>query len=615
MKPTAKQQVVTEQTGWNILFLPVLITAALVPLIVRQVRVNLSEPAALAFGFLTNVDFFSQAKAMVLMVLCVGMAVMTFLYFNELYALKDKRFKLYAGITGVFLLFTLLSSLFSLDMTLSFYGFYDRAEGFFTIACYMLLFLYTACVYRGEKDFYGLIAALCLVTGITAFLGVFQYFGKDLIASPIGKWLVIPAEERSTFSGFDLLYVTGKLYGTFYHYNYVGSFTAMVIPLFSVLMVAVKSKKIKAIIFVFWLAAFWLLLGSTSRAGLTGVAAAAFMAVILFGPALVKQWKLALLTVGALGILAFSLHVVTGGRIFERLPSFVSDGLSVFKSEGDFNYLDHIPIRNLVHNNGDVQLVTQDDAMNISFKNNAIAFTDSKGTPIPYTLTDAAITIDDARYANFLFEIMAFSSQSPYADALVLSIDNDTWFSFKIKENGDLHLMDYVGIEEIELDFAPAVGFNGKERLGSARGYIWSRSIPMLKRYGVLGCGPENFPLRFPQNDLLAKYWAYGTTRIMVDKPHNMYLQTFINCGGVAFVAFLALLVVYIKDSLKLYVFKKAYTTRELLGIGAFLAIIGYIFAGIFNDSVVSVAPIFWIILGVGVGMNRCLTEAENHSA
>ena len=35
------------------------------------------------------------------------------------------------------------------------------------------------------------------------------------------------------------------------------------------------------------------------------------------------------------------------------------------------------------------------------------------------------------------------------------------------------------------------------------------------------------------------------------------------------------------------------------------LAIIGYLGAGFFNDSIVSVAPIFWVLFGVGVAVNQ----------
>lgn len=48
--------------------------------------------------------------------------------------------------------------------------------------------------------------------------------------------------------------------------------------------------------------------------------------------------------------------------------------------------------------------------------------------------------------------------------------------------------------------------------------------------------------------------------------------------------------------------FSKQYTMTDTFGVGTFLGVIGYIGAGFFNDLVVSVAPIFCVALGMGVG-------------
>ena len=79
-----------------------------------------------------------------------------------------------------------------------------------------------------------------------------------------------------------------------------------------------------------------------------------------------------------------------------------------------------------------------------------------------------------------------------------------------------------------------AACLKGKELIGSMRGYIWSRTIPILPHYLVLGAGPDCFLYEFPQDDVLGKLYAYGTGSIVVDKPHNLYLQIFVNEGGIA---------------------------------------------------------------------------------
>jgi O-antigen ligase len=184
-------------------------------------------------------------------------------------------------------------------------------------------------------------------------------------------------------------------------------------------------------------------------------------------------------------------------------------------------------------------------------------------------------------------------------------INNQTAFAFLVKEDNRIHLINLNNKSEMNITYPDTVAFlNGKEKLGSMRGYIWGRAIPMLKDNLILGSGPDTFAFKFPQNDLVGKYSAYDTTTIIVDKPHDLFLQIGLNEGVIALLAFLTIMIIYIVDSLKLYAFKKDYNKNQILGASTCLGVIGYLFAGFFNDSVVSVAPVFWIVLGVGVAIN-----------
>ena len=120
-----------------------------------------------------------------------------------------------------------------------------------------------------------------------------------------------------------------------------------------------------------------------------------------------------------------------------------------------------------------------------------------------------------------------------------------------------------------------------------------------------IGKGPDTFFAEFPQGDLLGKLYAYDTTQMIVDKPHNLYLQIGINEGGIALLAFLVMMIAYVVDSFRLYALRKEYTAQQSIGAAVSLAVIGYLGAGFFNDSIVSVAPIFWALFGVGVAINQ----------
>jgi len=72
-------------------------------------------------------------------------------------------------------------------------------------------------------------------------------------------------------------------------------------------------------------------------------------------------------------------------------------------------------------------------------------------------------------------------------------------------------------------------------------------------------------------------------TDIIVDKPHNMYLQTAINTGMVSLLSLLFVWCVYLLDSIKIYIDGEMNTFEKFLGASAFLSVTGYLAAAIFN--------------------------------
>ena len=107
-----------------------------------------------------------------------------------------------------------------------------------------------------------------------------------------------------------------------------------------------------------------------------------------------------------------------------------------------------------------------------------------------------------------------------------------------VYEEGQLRLLNYA---DEKLDVSKATCFLPINRKGnhvlSNRGYIWSRSIPMIKNTIFLGHGPDTFLFYFPQYEYDAKVKWTGTPMMIVDKPHNMFIQTAINTGLISLIA------------------------------------------------------------------------------
>lgn len=587
-------------------FFPITLILCIIPLIVRMSVVSLDETSTTMWGSSVQTDLFSQKKAFYLMFFSIILIILSIAFFKKIFEKKDKTINAILIASSIFLIFTFLSTIFSEYKQVSIWGVYDRAEGFITISCYIVLFIYSIYAFKTTENYKHIIIPIIILVFINSFLGIFQYVGEDLLKTNLGKIITIPGKYGTTNSAVNLLYEKGKLYGTLFHYNYVGSFVAIVIPILLGLFIIEKYYIFyKLTAGTAFLSSIWLLLGSTSRAGIIGLSASIIFAIIIFWKILLPKWKGILIFLGSLLIIAIALNFVSKGALFARIPSLVSDTFSIFKDTDDFDYKEHVPVKDIKHNGKNVEVVLQTDTLKISYENNNLVFKNSKDEIINYAKNDKIYSTDDKTFKNITFNFGKLDKNSISSDGILLNINNNPIFIFKIKEDNSIHLVSKNSKSDIEIEYPENFGFNGKEKLGSARGYIWSRSIPLLENNLIIGGGPDSFIFQFPQNDLIGKYYAYDTPNILVDKPHNLYLQIALNNGLIALLAFICIVVIYIADSLKLYALRKEYDDSSIAyGSITFLGIIGYLFAGIFNDSVISVAPIFWIILGVGVSLN-----------
>lgn len=588
-------------------FLPISFVLAIVPLIVRAKEVKLDEFSQTIWGVSTQYELFSQNKFLLLAIFTIILIIISAICFKQIFEKKDKIIHIILALSVVFLLFCLLSSIFSPYKHIAFWGVYNRAEGFITITCYLLLFIYSIYTFKSTENYRFIIIPILIVVLINAFLGMFQYAGEDLINTELGKLISIPTSIAEKTGGqLSLLYESGKLYGTLFHYNYVGSFVAVLLPILFCSMFIEDDIIFKIIIGLGFLAALWLLFGSTSRGGLVGVLGSIFIAIIMFGRLIFKNKKQLLIGICSIVVIILGLNFITNGSVFSRVPSLFKDAFNIFSNTSDVNYKDLVPVKDITNENGDVQVVFQNETLNISFEDNKYKFTDSSNNKISISKGDDCYLLDNDKLSTVSFKLFKSSEAADKMDVLQLAPtgDNKISFLFKVKDDGSIHLVNPSNFEDIDIEFPETFGFAGKEKLGSARGYIWSRSIPLLKDNLILGKGPDTFVLEFPQNDLIGKYYAYDTPNMIVDKPHNLYLQIALNNGLIALIAFLGVMLIYIIDSLKLYALKKEYEISELFGAAISLGVIGYLLAGVFNDSVISVAPIFWILLGVGVAVN-----------
>ena len=140
---------------------------------------------------------------------------------------------------------------------------------------------------------------------------------------------------------------------------------------------------------------------------------------------------------------------------------------------------------------------------------------------------------------NFDVEDDQIKLEKPYQDWKIEVVSSYTMIKFS-KGRVKFYLSAYddqlsftttLGKEYASFDEIRQIGDGRFDRFATGRGYIWSRTLPIVLEKPLLGYGGDTFALYFPQNDLLGKANTYNTFNMYVDKPHNMYLQMVVNFG------------------------------------------------------------------------------------
>jgi putative inorganic carbon (HCO3(-)) transporter len=120
---------------------------------------------------------------------------------------------------------------------------------------------------------------------------------------------------------------------------------------------------------------------------------------------------------------------------------------------------------------------------------------------------------------------------------------------------------------------------------GAIRLHIWRDTLSMIASRPLVGYGPDNFGLAFP--DFQTGHWARHS---LIDEAHSELLQIGATQGVIGFAAFTWLCVAVLRHWWN--------GRRQVLAGGVLGACAGYLVTNLVNFSVVPAALPFWIFLG-----------------
>lgn len=582
----------TEEKKFNKLIIPIMVIMAVLPMVVRYYEFD-SYLNKMSWYVKSNAaeDFFNYYRGVLLVATVVSMIVITVLEVR-----KNKKLTWHKALTplAVYAAMIILSTLLSQYIFYSLHGMENHFETVFVLLSYCAVVFFCYWFVSTEKDVKYIMYAWFVGIAFMGFFGIFQLVGYDLYSTDFGETLLLPRHIRET-RDIILKFEEGRVYLTLYNPNYVGFVATLTVPILSTFCIFVKEKKIKIISFILNAVMVLCLMGSGARNGMIALAFAMVCMLVVFRKKLKEHWKMFLVTYGSIIAIFFLFNAFNGGMVTERLEQ----GLEVNK---DISY----SLENIETNEDNITIYYEGNKLIITAElledeTLELHMVDQDGKIIELSEKDedtSKYSILDERFPFFV-SIGAVGGYKGF----VVEIEDFQWPFTNLSEYaGYFYYTPFGRVAKIEK--ADTAVFTNYSTLASYRGYIWARTIPLLKDCLFVGYGPDTFTLVFPQKDYVegARYVFSGH---LTTKPHNMYLQIATQTGIVSLIGFLAFNVIYLLECLKIYWKKASNSFMEYMGIAIMISVIGYLVSGIINDSTVNVAPIYWCMMGIGLAINR----------
>lgn len=494
---------------------------------------------------------------------------------------------------AIYGLMAFLSSVISKYRNYSFTGVFGQFESVFALLGYCIIVYYVVSIVNYESDITLLLNCVLFSVLILSLIGLTQILGHDFYATELGRRLITPRSLWNNLNTIDFTFGQEWVYMTFFNPNYAAVFSSFIAPIFFILMLFTKDlwKKILYIVVTIFL--LICLIGSQTTAGYIGLMAAAFVAIIIFHKYLFKYYFIS----GPIIILTIIGALIFNGVNNNILMNKITQVFHIQKTTA--------ALTDIQTNDDNLKVIYKGNTLKLTFNvstNNKYVFTfvDQFNKPIKYDYNpkDGGVyTITDSRYPGFVISPCIYNKTISFN----ILIDGKQWFFTNQTDGTYYYYNHYARLDKIVT--APSAVFTGYESIATRRGYIWSRSIPLLKDYLFLGSGANTFIVVFPQQDYV-NINNYSYSDQLLTKPHNLYLQIGIQTGVVSLIAFLVFYIMYFISSIRLYIKGKFSNYYSQVGVAILIGTFSYMITGLTNDSSITVAPIFWLFIGLGIAVN-----------
>ncbi len=572
-------------------FIPVILLLTVVPLIVRMYSFK-SGLAQFDWSPASDetLDFFLYYKSLAITVIAAAMSIILAVR----YFMKKKEFKFCYEMIPIIIYaaLTFLSSIFSQYRYFSFHGAVEVFETVWVLLGYCVIAFYAYQLIDTFEDLDCIMKWMTVGVALMLVIGMLQVTGRDFYTSEFGKKLV-----TGGMADIDLAFEKGRVFLGMYNPNYVASYFALIIPMEIALLIQNKKWYFRILYAGMLVLSIICLLASGNRSAIAAFAVTILFILLLFNKRLIKAWKI-VLPVTAVIAVVFGTYLKKDDFIIQK---FIRLMHAEDRPED--------PISEIVTGDNDVAITCNGQVFHAAYDITPegyinMTIQDDAGTALNTTVDEATFTyaVQDERFPGFTVQAVNLNNEI----AMGVFAGNVTWY-FKKGDDGTYYYYNVYGRWD-KINNAPRVWVNFLEKRFEERGTIWSKTIPLLKNCLIFGTGADTYTVVYPQDDYVDKTYDYSTSSMDV-KPHCLYLQIAVQSGIPALLAVLVFYIWYFVTGVRLYAKASYQDGMEIIGAGLLLATFTYMVISFLNDSTVTVAPIFWIMMGLGIAVNEILKK------
>lgn len=617
--------------------LPILIALCLIPFVIltKDYQTEFSEFVWFNMTEISQIDSFEHAKSICVVVMGAVAAIVIIISVIIDYMNARKKKELLEGfdvkvlvLCAVYFLMVIISSVCSSYPNLAFTGGgYGQWQTMQVLLAYVWLFLYAYKFVNSENRVAVLVKCFMVTVGILALIGVMQTTGHNPLS---WDWVQNIITSKSSVSGISFKEGISNVIITFSNPNYVGPFVALVLPVVAAFVTTSAPKKdgkalaarIACIAVIVGLLIS--LFGSSSSAGAISVVAGAVAAALFIlvnvlttetgaggqEETSVKTsgngWKR-----GAIACATIVLVLAAGFGV-SRTAFFKNTVNKLFQGSEDTRN-----IASIIHSEQGLEVTLRNEEkfvlVPIYTAGQSVSFQahddQNKEIPVEWSDEQSRYLLKDQRFQMVSLGTANFSVEDQiYQGFRFYDTPNQIEWIFMYKDNEWQYYTPFgkfTKLHEVE-----SFGFKDYQNIANRRGFIWSRTIPLMKTYWFKGIGPNAFIIAFPNDDFVGSKRVGGNTTL-VDKPHNAFLQIYIQTGGISAIAYAGLWILYMIEGVRLLWRRKRLTNTERIGFGLLIGIFSFAVAGLTNDTVVGSQYMYWTLLGFGFAVNRVIKKSR----